>query len=288
MIQAAALRVVRHRSPRAFLQSAMPLLARNHAGNSGFIAWVRELDAAAAAQALLMTVQGAHGVEGLALQRHPEFVVLGDSSARAADVVARLLADQGAKLTGVFGAVQACEAFAFAWRERTRHVHALRFHLRAYALGALHAVHPVAGAARRARAEDMDLCCAWLGAFMDEARVPDDRSRMRANTQERIAKGGVWLWANGVPRALVGVLRTAPDTARIVSVYTPPAERGRGYARSLVAHAARMLRDDGCREVFLTADLANPASNGLYSSLGFEPAGDQYHFDLMPPPRGAP
>jgi predicted GNAT family acetyltransferase len=285
-IVTAGLRIVRHRSPRAFLQCALPVLARNRAGNSGFIAWASELDAKAAAQASLMTVQGTYGVEGVALQRHPEFVVLGESSPRAADLVARVLAADGAKLTGVYGAFDACEAFACAWRERTGHVHALRFHLRAYTLGALAPVQSAPGHPRLATSEDLDQCCAWLTAFWDEARIPDDRSRMQATTQKSIARGGLWLWIDDAPRAIVGTLRAGTDAGRIVSVYTPPAERGRGYARSLVAHVAGLLRDDGCRDIYLTADLANPASNGLYASLGFQPAGDQYHFDLMPPPGG--
>ncbi len=248
-----ALRLVRHRNPRAFAKSAAPLFVRNPAAYSGMVASAQGMDGKAAAASSLLTVHGANGTEGVALRREQGVVAIGDSSAHAADLVARALAADGVQLAGVVGSLDACEAFARAWREATGNVHALRFHLRNYALGQLRDVRSAAGHARAAEAADAKLCCDWLADFRVEARVPDDPARVRTITRERIAAGGVWLWVDGHARALLGFVRPTRTMARIVSVYAPPAgarprlcaiarrRRGRDAARR------RMRRHLSCR-----------------------------------------
>ena len=57
-------------------------------------------------------------------------------------------------------------------------------------------------------------------------------------------------------------------------MYTPPELRGRGYASNLVAAAAQQQLDAGRSFVFLFTDLANPTSNHVYESIGFERVSD--------------
>lgn len=61
-----------------------------------------------------------------------------------------------------------------------------------------------------------------------------------------------------------------PNGVRIGPVYTPPAERGRGYASALVASISRDRLDEGKRFCFLFTDLANPTSNRIYERIGYE------------------
>ena len=57
--------------------------------------------------------------------------------------------------------------------------------------------------------------------------------------------------------------------------------RGHGYATSLTAAASADQLARGRRFCFLFTDLANPTSNAIYRSIGYEPVCDmdQYRFD---------
>jgi predicted GNAT family acetyltransferase len=188
-------------------------------------------------------------------------------------------------LSGVVGSLAACEAYARAWRRATGRAHALRFHMRDYALTALVPPPPASGFARLAVDDDADSLGEWLVAFLTEARVPDDPQRARSSVPKRIAEGRMWLWDDGGATAMLGAVDVDTTAARIAPVYTPPEHRNRGYASALVAAVARALLDRGKAVVFLTADLANPTSNAIYARLGFRPQGEQYHFDFVTPGR---
>ena len=49
---------------------------------------------------------------------------------------------------------------------------------------------------------------------------------------------------------------------------------GQGVARALTAAASQDQLDRGRRFVFLFTDLANPTSNKIYRSIGYEPVCD--------------
>lgn len=284
-------RVVRHVDARNFLAAGGPLLERERAAYGGLIAWTRGLASGRSGRrpaAVFVTAQDARGTTGaVGLQRAHGPLVIGDSEATGAAALASFLADEGVDVPGVIGTFAACESFARAWRRSTGCVHRLRFHLRNYRLGDLQPLYaPVRGLGRPASADDTERIAAWLSAFIDEVRVPDDKSQLRRSTARRIAEGKLWLWVNGVPRALLGFEPMGEDAARIVSVYTPPQERGHGYGKALTAHVSRVLQERGCTDVFLSADLSNAVSNGLYASLGYVPVGDHYHFDLPAPEEG--
>ena len=90
------------------------------------------------------------------------------------------------------------------------------------------------------------------------------------------------LWiADGKPVAWAGVGGRTPNGIRIGPVYTPPEERGHGYASAVVAAASQAQLDEGRTFCFLFTDLANPTSNRIYQAIGYEPIGDfdEYHFD---------
>lgn len=93
---------------------------------------------------------------------------------------------------------------------------------------------------------------------------------------ERTAHGGLTLWeTDGVPVSMAGVSRRIAGTVRVSAVYTPPEQRGRGYAAAVTAEAGRPAREDGAAEVLLFADLANPTSNALYLRIGYEAVSDR-------------
>jgi uncharacterized protein len=72
----------------------------------------------------------------------------------------------------------------------------------------------------------------------------------------------------------VGSGGETPNGIRIGPVYTPPEERGHGYASNLTAWVSQTLLDEGRRFCFLYADLGNPTSNKIYQAIGYEPVTD--------------
>jgi predicted GNAT family acetyltransferase len=90
----------------------------------------------------------------------------------------------------------------------------------------------------------------------------------------------MYLWDDGAPVSMCGISGPTPHGIRIGPVYTPPPSRGRGYASNLVAAASQRALDAGRRSVFLLTDLANPTSNDIYESIGYERVRDvdQYLF----------
>ena len=54
-------------------------------------------------------------------------------------------------------------------------------------------------------------------------------------------------------------------------VYTPPAERNKGYATSLVARMSQQALDGGRKFCALFTDLSNPTSNAIYQRIGYRP-----------------
>ncbi|MCY7395366.1 MAG: acetyltransferase, partial [Nocardioides sp.] len=93
--------------------------------------------------------------------------------------------------------------------------------------------------------------------------------------QRRIAAGTVWLWedADGEAVHLLGATTPAFGVVRIGPVYTPPAQRGRGWASNAVAEISRRTTLAGVRACLFT-DQANPTSNAIYQALGYRAVTD--------------
>jgi hypothetical protein len=198
-------------------------------------------------------------------------------------LIATDLTHRGRKPNGVVGPLASCEGFARAWRERTGQAHVLRFHLRHFELTDHPVLPPAPGALRLPEPGEAGLLIDWQLAFASEAGLPDAAEHVRRNMARRIERGHVRVWHDGGPVAYCGYGEGAAQTARIGPVYTPPEFRGRRYASAMVAHMARELFAAGKRAIFLTTDVANPTSNGIYQRIGFRPVADHYHFDLIGP-----
>jgi uncharacterized protein len=82
------------------------------------------------------------------------------------------------------------------------------------------------------------------------------------------------LWENDRPVSLAGWGGETPNGVRVGPVYTPPAHRRRGYGSAVTAAVTAERLAAGRRFCFLYTDLANPTSNRIYASLGYEPVCD--------------
>jgi hypothetical protein len=221
------------------------------------------------------------GMRTARAEPHPLFLLPAPEG--AARALARTLHDRGEWAPAVNGALPAVLAYA---EELARliggHVTTVQ-HTRLHEVRQLRAPAPVPGALRQATVDDLDLVTSWFARFMADAdeqagRVPGSspsEGADRASATRRVESGSCWLWCNpeGRPVHLTAGGPPSLGVARIGPVYTPPTERGRGYAAAAVAQVSRLLLGGGAR-VCLFTDQANPTSNALYARLGYEPVTD--------------
>lgn len=79
---------------------------------------------------------------------------------------------------------------------------------------------------------------------------------------------------NGIPVSMAGYTREMQTAIGVAFVYTPPYERGKGYATSIVAQISQLALDKGFIKCVLYTDLANPTSNSIYQKIGYMPICD--------------
>ncbi len=204
----------------------------------------------------------------------------------AAQGLAAFLHGHGAEIRAVNGCRPAAEAFASETaRLSGRRVH-VAVHTRLHVLRRLTPPAPVPGRLAPVDATEVDLLQAWLAAFHGDA--DEQAGRPRGSTPDavgdraalliRIAAGEFWWWrdAEDRPVHLTGVRPPAYGVARVGPVYTPPEQRGRGWASAAVAQVSQRLLVDGIVPCLFT-DQANPTSNRIYAALGYEPVADLLH-----------
>ena len=154
--------------------------------------------------------------------------------------------------------------------------------LYALPLGALVVPAPLTSGAwhcRRPRQEDMERLVEWRVAYNVESNNQTDGPALRAASREEIERGvgegASWvLEVSGAPVAYQQFNAMLPDVVQVGGVWTPPALRGRGYARAVVAGSLLAARGDDVRRAVLFTGDENVPARRAYAALGFERVGD--------------
>ncbi len=173
------------------------------------------------------------------------------------------------ELIGLSGAAAAVASVQAALPRKVTH----RLNQRLYRLDDLTPPTAVAGTAAAATAADRELLEAWSAAFIVDAHS-HTRQEPEAAAERMLTAGTAWLWlVEGTPVSLARRQPTNAGSARIGPVYTPPEQRGHGYASAVTAQATAEVLAEGSIPVLFT-DLANPISNAIYQRLGYRPVDD--------------
>ncbi|MFJ5707043.1 GNAT family N-acetyltransferase [Streptomyces sp. NPDC093105] len=208
-------------------------------------------------------------VTGVVAVPRPGLPSLGVTTAEAARALALPDGDAPVELRGETAAVEAyLDAAGRPWTPLL----AMRLHR----LGALTPPDPApAGLARHATEADLPLLAEWTTDFV-RAIGEEPAADHTPLLAERVAEGRLHLWEapGGRPVSMAAVSRTVEGQARVHLVYTPPADRGRGYAAGATTAVSRAALAAGAAQVLLFTDLANPTSNALYRRLGYRPVTD--------------
>lgn len=128
-------------------------------------------------------------------------------------------------------------------------------------------------------AEASGVLAAWRADYQCETlgmgRTPEQEQSARRETEAGREAGSLWVLTVG--EQIVAMTSFNAETRGIVQVggvFTPPALRGRGYARAAVAASLARARARGVqRSVLFTAE-TNQAARRAYTALGYEAIGD--------------
>jgi uncharacterized protein len=275
----------RHGTAREFMAAAGSWLERREAEHNlilGIAATMRDHPEIYAGEFYLATMAADQMLVGAALRTPPSNLVLSEvEDEHALDL---LVADlDGTHLPGVVAAPDVATGFSNRWVSTHGGRWEIGMEERVFQLVSVIPPRSVPGAMREAAATDRSLLVEWIGAFGREALGDDDAARAAASVNDWLAGKGkrLWLWDDNGPTSVTGVGGETPNGIRIGPVYTPPADRGHGYASALVAAVSQAQLDAGRRFCFLYADLANPTSNKIYQAIGYRPVTDALRIDFQ-------
>jgi uncharacterized protein len=234
-------------------------------------------------EARFWTVHEDGRVVAVALWTPPHNLILSqiDEARWLAALAEEVLANE--EVPGVHGSTDAARGFADAWSARTGGTVVRVLQERIFRLDQVIAPRAVPGQWREAEERDRAVLAAWSVAFAVEA-LPDGPPPDGAEAADRMLRrvGRVaYVWEDaGEVVALAAAGGPTPRGIRLGPVYTPPAQRGRGYASNLVAAVSQGQLDAGRSFCFLFTDVTNPTSNRIYQAIGYEAVTnvEQYRF----------
>jgi RimJ/RimL family protein N-acetyltransferase len=212
----------------------------------------------------------------------PKFPVVLTEVAPAVAAELAVVTLAGRPLPGVNAHPEVARAFADAWQQANGGAVHVHLHQRLYRLAELRWPDPgPAGAPRIADDSDLPLLAEWFSAFAYEVHDMGRGTDHTDAARERVSHQGITIWeAGGEPVAIAGATRQVAGMARIGPVYTPPAQRGRGYGSAATAAASQRLLDHGAEDVVLFTDLANPVSNSIYQRIGYQAVEDRVSLEF--------
>jgi predicted GNAT family acetyltransferase len=203
---------------------------------------------------------------------------------RAIELVARAVLEDS-RPPGMFGPSEVGKRLVEIWRDLTGEPARVAVAQRLFVITSVVPPASVKGSRRPIEQRDRETVVEWLAAFDREAQGNDDPPDMNPAFDLRLDgppdATGMWVWeAEGRVVSMTGYGGRSDHGMRVGPVYTPPEERGRGYASALVAGVTQWLLDERRDWVCLYTDLSNPTSNKIYQAIGYEPVldFDEYEF----------
>lgn len=233
-------------------------------------------------------LDGSGRVRGAALRTPPRPMLCSPLDPDAADGLIEAWVAEDPGLDAVNSVAPTARALAAAWALRTGGGTETQMQMAMHVLESVtDPLRPARGRLAPVAAAQLKTLIEWWRAFAVEARVGGDVESAAGVARARMNAGGAFFWEDeGRPVSLVAVNPTVAGVARVGPVYTPPSERGRGYAGSAVAALSRRALAEGARRCALFTDLANPTSNKIYAEVGYRRLCDWETIALGPTEEG--
>lgn len=264
-------KLVVHPSPRAFLDRALRWLLESEAEHNLILGIALSRASGEVPDdppAWFGTVETEGRVVGAVFRTPPHLLGVtalpGQGPIRVVEAAARAFGS----LPGVVGEPAAVRAVARLWA--AEHPVAIRpdMEMAIHQLTRLEWPRLPAGQVRKAGLDDLPLLTRWMTAFEEDTGIFSTGAE--ALTRQLISAGTASVWeVDGRPVSMAATAGGTPNAARVSYVYTPPEERGRGYAAAVTAHVTREILDAGHRMAVLYTDLDDPVPNHIYRKLGY-------------------
>jgi predicted GNAT family acetyltransferase len=275
-------------NPAQFLETAQPFLEQDEARNSLILGvtirlcerpdWTDHLPYLATISGLGQPVLLAAAITP------PQNLLLAAVPAtpdEAVNLLVHNLQADGWPVPGVMAETALARQFVRLWAQATGAQARLKTRERIYRLDqVILPERPAPGRLRKAEPDDLALVSAWRLAFHREALQEDPPENYTEQVARLVAAGLIYVWDNDGPVSMLAKTRPTPRGISIGAVYTPPEQRGRGYASAAVAALSQKLLEEGRSFCTLYTDLDYPTSNAVYQRIGYRPIGDatEYRF----------
>ncbi|KAG9393560.1 FR47-like protein [Carpediemonas membranifera] len=206
----------------------------------------------------------------VAIQTPPRPLVAGTVGSHevSKDEVALLIDEVAANdlvLPGINADVAVAEMIAAEHAYRSGQLYEEDIHLNLYALDS--SPESTGGELRAPTEAELPLVNRWVSEFYAEVIHEPDRACPAMGVGE-MPSLALWV-VDGAPVSMLQFVLPTPASTMVTHVYTPPDNRGKGYATGMVAAAAaKAVQDKGL--ICLHAHAANPASNQVYRTVGFD------------------
>lgn len=221
---------------------------------------------------IVATVEDGDDVVLAALRTPPHNLLLSTGAERAVGVLSDALKADGTGLPGVTGPADLASAFAARWAGDHRE---LTMTQRVYRCTEVAAPRDPGGAFRAARLSELERLVGFVVAFNEEAHNPGTEATARRMVKRLVETARMFVWEREGEIVSVATARQpTPRGIRVGYVYTPPAERRKGYASAVTAAVTQRMFDEGYQMCFLYTDATNPTSNAIYQRVGYEPRGE--------------
>jgi predicted GNAT family acetyltransferase len=271
------MQVAFEKNPKDFLKKYGAYLAQHEAEHNLIFSLCQTAEQRVAkggdAGIQLTGMTGDEGVVMVAVQTPPHNLVLSRASAPDVDKLAETLANQNFRFPGIVGPSDVAHAFADKWAALTGQKPVEFMDQIIYSLTKVLMPDPVEGQMRPAKPAEAKTIAQWIAKFTEDAlpkseHLSDGAALKRA--EDMIAAGRMYVW-DVKGRAVAQASVSGTDAvARISMVYTPPEDRGHGYAKAVVANLSEMQLKAGKKMCCLYADARNPVSNSIYRKIGYE------------------
>lgn len=233
---------------------------------------------------LLLTILEKNKVIGVVVMTPPYRIILSKFEKRIEEsmvLLKRYLKRNDTTITSVVGPETEAQAFSDCWAEDKYEVSSrLVRRMRVFEARKVADVLLSPGKLRLADMEDLSLVARWLAAFSEETSQSADFNRTKSQAVQHIKDQQIYIWDRRGPVSIAKESRPTKNGTTINAVYTPPEHRNQGYATSCVLSLTKKLLSHHYSFCSLFTDLSNPASNSIYSKIGYMPVGDAFEFNL--------
>lgn len=198
----------------------------------------------------------------------------------ATEALVDSIVDAGLALPGVHAEAATAVCFAGRWTERCKASAVPVGGMRLYELEQLTDIRSVDGKFRNATADERNLMIAWVNAFNAETNSQGRNPEVFVDSM--LPAGNLWLWDDGEPMSMAVNWESVQGVIRVSGVYTPPQNRGHGYASACVHGVSKWITDAGCHPILYT-DLSNATSNSIYRRMGYKAIAEAIRYRFQPP-----